>query len=339
MGKSFLSQEEIDALLGADKPGTKPALSAVEMDALGEIGNINAGSASTALSEILNQRVSINAPTLTFTTINELHQTFSMPYLLIEVEYIKGISGKNLFILKAEDAVVIANIMMGGNGQNISCEIDEITLSAVSEAMNQMIGYSATSMSEMFNRTISISPPRVRMINVIEDASQIEADIAQEIVVISFALKIGELLESQIMLVMTIDVARDHVRYLMQDTTIATKIDDVYDAAPRRLIEPQRRSAAEPPLLFNSGNLDLILDVPLRLSVLLGRTQKSIGDILKLTHGSIVELERMENEAVDILVNGKLIARGEVVVVKEYFGVRITDIISTENRLRNLVQK
>lgn len=344
MEKTFLSQEEIDGLLGAGNQDPKFILSAEEKDVLGEIGNISAGSASTALSEILNQRVIINAPSISFTTLNELHQRFATPYLLIEIEYTSGITGKNLFILKSEDAAVIANIMMGGTGRNVSGEIDEFTLSAVSEAMNQMIGYSATSMSEMFNRIISISPPQVRLISVKEDATQIESDILQQIVVIAFQLKIGDLLESQIMLVMNIDMARSYAIYLMEDTVkgagnLAPRPDDSDNGEAGRSIPQGKNITAENPLILHNGNLNLILDVPLRLSVLLGRTKKSIGDILKLTHGSIVELERFENEAVDILVNDKLIARGEVVVVKEYFGVRITDIISTENRLKNLVQK
>jgi len=351
MGKSFLSQEEIDALLGAGSQDSNIAennaetLSAEEQDVLSEIGNINVGSASTALSELLNQTVIINAPTLNYTTLNELHQGFASPYLFVQVEYTSGIEGNNIFILKAEDASLIANIMMGGNGEDISPEMDEITLSAVSEAMNQMIGYSATSLSEMFNKIIEISPPQLNMIESQNDVMQLGMNAFEQLVVISFKLQIGDLLESQIMLVLKLDVAKLHVRYILEDTakelgSITPKTEDTHKEATLSSI-PQEKNLIEKnnTLLLNSGNLNLILDVPLRLSVLLGRTKRSIADILKLTHGSIVELERLEHEPVDILVNEKLIARGEVVVVKEYFGVRITEIISMENRLKNLVQK
>jgi flagellar motor switch protein FliN/FliY len=215
MEKAFLSQAEIDGLPGTSNGRVN--LSEQERDILGEIGNINASSSSTALSEILKQRVLLDAPAISFTNLNELHQRFETPYILIEIEYTSGIPGKNLFILKSEDAVVISDIMMGGNGQDVTCKIDELTLSAVSEAMNQMIGTSATSMSEIFDKTISISPPRVRLINVKEEAAQIEPD-KKEVVVISFKLKIGDLMENQTMLVMNLDAAKEYVRYLVGGT-------------------------------------------------------------------------------------------------------------------------
>jgi flagellar motor switch protein FliN/FliY len=349
MGSSFLSQDEIDALLignrqVSDHVNNDMALSADEQDVLSEFGNINVGAASTALSELLDQRVIIDTPKLRYTTLGELHQSFNAPYVLVEVQYTAGIEGNNLFILKAEDAAVIANIMMGGNGQNVSSDMDEYTLSAVAEAMNQMMGFSATALSEMFKQTIEISPPLVKLISIGGTPTNLDMDLAEPMVTTSFNLKIGDLVESQIILIVSLEVAREHVKYLLEDT--AKEIESV----PLKTEKPQKeefipiskgRNVSEDNSIHlgNSGNLNLIMDVPLRLSVLLGRTKRSIADILKLTHGSIVELERLENEPVDILVNDKLIARGEVVVVKEYFGVRITEIISMENRLKNLVQK
>jgi flagellar motor switch protein FliN/FliY len=341
LGKSFLSQEEVDALLGTANNYFSQPLNTEEQDVLREIGNINAGSASTALSELLNQRVIINTPTLKFTTLKELHNEFDSPYLLVEVEYTTGINGSNIFIIKSQDAAIIANLMMGGNGQNCCSTVDEIAISAVSEAMNQMIGYSATSLSEMFNTVIVISPPKIKLIENKNDDELFELDTSEQIVVISFELKIGDILQSQIMLVMNIDVAKQQVQYLLEDTNKEfsnfvsdVKINDTINTPASQSQGPTEGNSSFP----NTGNLNLILDVPLRLSVLLGRTKRNIADVLRLTQGSIVELERLESEPVDILVNDKLIARGEVVVVKEYFGVRITDIISTENRLKNLVQ-
>jgi len=350
MEHSFLSQDEIDALLGGESQAPDNAenntkiLTADEQDVLSEIGNINVGAASTALSELLDQRVIIDTPTLSYTTLVELHSQFNAPYVLVEVQYTTGIEGNNLFILKSEDAAIIASIMMGGNGQNVSSDMDEYTLSAVSEAMNQMMGFSATALSEMFKKTIEISPPKVKLISANDDATQLDMDIFETLVTTSFKLQIGELLQSQIILIMSLEVARDHVKYLLEDTakelnSITPRAQETHHEASLSSISQEKNLLEENALLLNNGNLNLILDVPLRLSVLLGRTRRSIADILKLTHGSIVELERLENEPVDILVNEKLIARGEVVVVKEYFGVRITEIIPMENRLKNLVQK
>ena len=347
MEKSFLSQEEIDALLSGDSPASdnseNKALTTDEQDVLSEIGNINVGAASTALSELLDQKVIIDTPKLKYTTLNEIHQGFSAPYVLVEVQYTTGIEGNNMFIIQTQDAAIIANIMMGGTGENVSSEMDEYTLSAVAEAMNQMMGFSATSLSELFKQTIEISPPSVKLIKIEDYPAQINMDIHEQLVTTSFNLQIGDLVKSQIILIVSLDIARKHVEYLVED--IAKEIESI----PIRTAQPAEDDIVQLPAdrslredfgsLTGNANLNLIMDVPLRLSVLLGRTKRSIADILKLTHGSIVELERMENEPVDILVNEKLIARGEVVVVKEYFGVRITEIISQENRIKNLVQK
>lgn len=354
MDKPFLSQEEVDALLGMNNVSEVDNndiqtmfLSLEEQDVLSEIGNINAGSASTALSELLSQRVIIDTPNLKFTTPKELQQTFNAPYLLVEVEYTSGIEGNNVFVLKASDAAIIANLMMGGDGNCLTSEMDEITLSAVSEAMNQMIGFSATSMSQMFSRTIEISPPKIKVINFKQDEDQIEWNIFEEenIAVISFELQIGELLKSEIMLIMTIRVAKQQVNYLISgssnDQSFDTNTEDVYENVNYQIRQENTAHSTNQESNFpvNSNNLNLILDIPLKLTVLLGKTKRNIFDVLKFTQGSIVELERLESEPVDILVNDTLIARGEVVVVKEYFGVRITDIISAENRIKSLVAK
>ena len=93
---------------------------------------------------------------------------------------------------------------------------------------------------------------------------------------------------------------------------------------------------ATAPVQVNEANIGLILDVPLQVTVELGRTKKSIKDILELSNGSIVELDKLAGEPVDIHVNGKLLAKGEVVVIDENFGVRITDIVSPEERAARL---
>ncbi|NLV21136.1 MAG: flagellar motor switch phosphatase FliY, partial [Syntrophomonadaceae bacterium] len=236
MEKSFLSQEEIDALLSADSQASDNAenetmtLTADEQDVLSEIGNINVGAASTALSELLDQTVIIDTPTLSYTNLSEIHRRFTAPYVFVEVQYTAGIEGNNLFILKAEDAAVIANIMMGGNGQNIASEMDEYTLSAVAEAMNQMMGFSATALSEMFNRTIEISPPQVKLISVSEDPVQLDMDLYESMVTTSFKLQIGDLVESQIILIVSLEVARKHIQYLLEDT--AKDLDSIAPATP-----------------------------------------------------------------------------------------------------------
>jgi len=358
MDKPFLSQEEIDALLRGSGLEVKENSSAIEendeiltpeeKDILCEIGNISAGASSTALSELLRQKVIINIPTIWVTTLKDLHESFQTPYIAVEVNYTTGIEGKNLFIVKMDDAAVIADIMMGGTGENVSSQMDEITMSAVSEAMNQMIGFSATSMSELFRKTVEISPPTITTINVKEDRDNYIWDPEQKIIIISFKLKVGEILQSEIMLLMNPEVAKQQVSYLtsasydqaaVSSTPIEAEEQHLLPAATENPSDKKPELSESQKIRTNNDNyrnLDLILDVPLRLSVMLGRTKRNISDVLGFNLGTIIELERLADEPVDILVNDTLIAKGEVVVVNEYFGVRITSIISPENRVRNL---
>ncbi|MGI6452798.1 MAG: flagellar motor switch phosphatase FliY [Syntrophomonadaceae bacterium] len=349
MEKPFLSQEEIDVLLKhhnaeGNKYMSFEPLSEEEKDTLCEIGNISTGASSTVLSELLGQKVTINVPILWVTTLGELHGSFQVPYILVEVNYTSGLSGKNLLLLKTMDAAIIADIMMGGTGENPPEQLDEYSLSALSEAMNQMIGFSATSMSEMFQRKISISPPTITTVSLDQEDINI-LEMNQQIVVICFQLKVGQILQSEIMLLMEIEVAKKEVEYLFshnkpeQAPQTATPAREPADSYQDNETEPGASKSAPSSELkdpIDKQNLNLILDIPLKLSVVLGKTRKTIEDVVGLGVGSIVELEKFADEPVEIMVNGTLIARGEVVVVDEYFGVRITDIISPENRIKNL---
>jgi flagellar motor switch protein FliN/FliY len=180
----MLSQAEIDALLrgnfsdtdsstdNEDVPDPVPEspsrsvdqfdalLDESERDALGEIGNISMGSASTTLSELLRQKVTITSPKVVVMTQRELFESFRVPYIVIQVEFKAGLTGYNVLVIKLRDAMIMASLMMGGDGEVVSEEISELELSAASEAMNQMIGTASTSLSTMLGRAINISPPR-----------------------------------------------------------------------------------------------------------------------------------------------------------------------------------
>ncbi|MCB2359388.1 flagellar motor switch phosphatase FliY [Clostridium estertheticum] len=414
MSNGFLSQEEIDALLngdGADKaPTTDSAkedaalaansaegvdtkdisedkdiktesiesfeLTDSEKDLLGEVGNISMGSASTALSTIVGQPVNIATPVVTVSTLKELRGTFEIPNIALDVKFTSGIAGGNLLVIKNTDAAVIASLMMGGDG-NIEGkpELSEIELSAVSEAMNQMIGSAATSMATMFAREVNISPPQSKIWD--EGTSPLNDDIGEDeqVVQVAFKMTIGTLVDSVIMQVLPIETAKKIVAIMMGteasdesakvvEPQIETKTPEVhveepqyeqrstqeapqpeYYAKPIERQEPQvevRKAAFQPlkkaPLYNNPRNIDLILDVQLEISVVLGKTKKNIRDILNLGTGSLIELDKLAEEPVDILVNGKKVAYGEVVVVDENFGVRITSIISGEERVKTLTE-
>ena len=165
MDNSFLSQEEIDSLLNGDgnvESSNVPMdeLTDLEKDLLGEVGNISMGTAATALSAVVGKPVNITTPNITISTLNELKKGFVTPNIVLDVQFVSGISGGNLFVINIADSAVIANLMMGGDGKvEAASSLSELEISAVQEAMNQMIGSAATSMATMFSREVNISPP------------------------------------------------------------------------------------------------------------------------------------------------------------------------------------
>ncbi|AJA47836.1 flagellar motor switch phosphatase FliY [Clostridium pasteurianum DSM 525 = ATCC 6013] len=387
MSDGFLSQEEIDSLLNGGSNSSDDAkaidkdydLSDEQKDMLGEIGNISMGSASTALSTIINQQVNITTPVVSITTLKELRTQFQVPNIALDVQYTSGIVGENLLIMKVTDAGVIANLMMGGDGHVSTSELSEIELSAVSEAMNQMIGSAATAMATMLLREVNISPPTSEIIN--SDTQKLSAGITEDepIIQVAFRITIGDLVDSSIMQILPIETGKKLTSIMMgvnsedepketetaKEETAASKPVESSNNTPQQpvnnasyeeadrgnIIEEKTIETNQPPVEVQKANfqpleevtrysepknIDLILDVPLDISVVLGRSKKSIKEILNLGTGSLIELDRLAEEPVEILVNGKKIAYGEVVVVDENFGVRITSIVSSHDRVKSL---
>ncbi|WP_252254700.1 flagellar motor switch phosphatase FliY [Clostridium sp. ZBS12] len=384
MSNSFLSQEEINALLAGelsneetqevpqDNENTEE-LTDIEKDLLGEIGNISMGSASTALYQIINQNVNITTPVVSLTTLKDMKASFETPNIILDVEYTEGIIGRNILVMRTDDAAVIANLMMGGDGKvPENPELSEIEVSAVQEAMNQMIGSAATSMATMFSRRVDISPPTSKLWKEKDEPITETLSEDEEIVRVSFRLIIGDLVDSNIMQILPLNTAKKIVSIMMgeEDTsTEAIESAKVVEEKPRVQATNQKVNVHEQvqttikakpiveapkvqePIEVHEAafetlvpgdtsqvpkNIDLILDVPLDISVVLGRTKKSIKDILNLSTGSLIELDKLAEEPVEILVNGKKIAYGEVVVVDENFGVRITSIVSNAERIKSL---
>lgn len=422
MSNNFLSQDEINALLSGESTDSEDsnvsssasenmedAITETDKDLLGEIGNISMGSASTALYQLINQQVNITTPVVSVTTLKEIKEGFETPNIVLDIEYIAGIVGRNILIIKTYDGLVISNLMMGGDGKVTDVhELSELEISAVSEAMNQMIGSAATSMATMFGRKVDISPPTSRVVT--DEGTPISESIPEDepIVKVSFKMTIGDIVDSNIMQIFPIktaknivaimtgeDVADDNEVEEQKDKLIVNKeihtqpepqIQQTVSEQPMQYEQPQMQmqqqqyapqpqmqgygqsqmqSYMQQPQMYGGGqvqqyaqpvevhqaafepltpqnsvppikNIDLIMDVPLDISVVLGRTKKSIQDILNLGAGSLIELDKLAEEPVEILVNGKQIALGEVVVVDENFGVRITSIVSNVERLKSL---
>lgn len=421
-----LTQEEIDALLNgaASEPAASDSasneeassvlsddlLSSMEKDALGEIGNISMGSAATTLSVLLGHKVNITTPTVSVDTMSTIQNQYPMPYLVVEVGYVIGINGNNILAIQASDASIIADLMMGGDGLNPQEELNEIHMSAVGEAMNQMMGTVATSLSTMFNKKIDISPPKVNLIDLgAEDKITDLVNNDEPVVKTSFRMEVDGLIDSEIMQILPLNVAKEMVSFLMgggaeaevqeapapapepapapaapEPAPVAAAPAPAapqapQPAAPQYAAPPQPQYAAPPqqpqytappmgaqpvyappayannvvssgvpvqnaqfapltnePVEVNAANISLIQDVPLQVTVELGRTKKSIREILEFSTGSIIELDKLAGEPVDIHVNGQLTAKGEVVVIDENFGVRITEIVSPIERVQSL---
>ncbi|MGM0522543.1 MAG: flagellar motor switch phosphatase FliY [Bacillota bacterium] len=398
MSDGMLSQDEIDALLNGtsdeeetdenetieeESEDTSSILSDIEIDALGEIGNISFGSSATTLATLLNQKVDITTPEISIVKRNTLEQEFPHPHVGVEVEYTEGFEGDNLFVLKSSDASIIADLMLGGDGSNSEVELNEIHMSAVQEAMNQMMGTAATSMSTMFSKRIDISPPQTVMLEVGTEESDKYIPDDEYIVKVSFQLKIGTLIDSKIMQLLPPSFAKAMVDELLNGpkeepkqtapTQEAPKQEAQASPEPQQQVQqpnmnqqaaPQQQMYQQPRQPRNMGepmanqqnveqasfqafepiqlpehekrNLDMLLDIPLQVTVELGRTKRAVKDILELSTGSILELDKLAGEPVDIHVNNKLIAQGEVVVIDENFGVRVTEIISQSDRLKKL---
>lgn len=376
MMSSVLSQEEIDALLNDTfapesddnnkMAGDNGSIDSIERDALGEIANISMGAAATTLSSLLGKRVEITTPQLMTTTIEELKKKYPKPYVIVDVNYDLGLEGGNLLIIHTYDAGIIVDLMMGGDGSNPPMELNDLHLSAVSEAMNQMMGSSCTSLSQILNKRINISPPSLDLLHLGE--GNYFLDDSMEVVCISFRVHIQGLVDSEMMQLIPVKFAKQMVRELLHsnDMTqyqphkelpvnefhqpVSNMAHETYKPVSNNTYEDipiREKQVAVSNVQFNQlngtpnssvtpPNMDLILDVGLQLSVELGRTHKTIKDIIELSVGSVIELDKLAGEPVDVLVNGKLLAKGEVVVIDENFGVRVTEILTPTERVKNL---
>ena len=391
----ILSQEEISALLndtGSENATQNTSLTDNEKDAIGEIANISMGTAATTLFSLVNRKVEISTPVVSLATWDDIVEAYERPCVFIRIAYTVGLDGNNLLILKENDVKIITDLMMGGDGTNTDGELGELHLSAICEAMNQMMGSAATSLSSMLNKTIDISPPHADLIDLQEnvDEGTIDEFLKNPFVKISFKMEIGDLVNSTIMQLYPISFAKEMcagiTQNMEQDAAANASVTPQPEAKPEPQPTPQpapQQTMQSQPMMdqgmrgqamqgqpmmgqpmqgqpmmgqpmmsqpmmgqpvnvqpaqfqpfmgdlsaaFQKENIDLIMDVPLEVTVELGRTSKSIQEILDFAPGTIIELNKIAGEPIDVLVNGKYVAKGEVVVIEESFGVRITEII------------
>ncbi len=390
MASDMLSQEEIDALLKGDVEDEgnegNSDLTSEEKDALGEIGNISMGTAATTLFTLLGQKVIITTPKVSITSVEELSEEYPIPFVAVDVKYKYGIEGANVLILRTNDVKIISDLMMGGDGKKAEGEVNEMDLSAISEAMNQMVGSSSTSLSEMFSTTIDIDPPRAFNIDFKEGDYAFDAFGDEEpLVKISFKMVIGDLIDSEIMQLLPFSFAKSMVDKLFNPEEESDNSSDAVEQQPSNFNnEPTTPNPSEKGKLqsnndysnnrqktsnktdnFNDSqqniekqpvnvqkvdfqafdndentmyneSIDMIKDIPIELTAELGRTIKPINEILEYGPGTVIELDKLVGEPLEIFANGKFIAKGEVVVIDDNFGIRITDIINPAKRINRL---
>lgn len=370
-------------------------LDTLEIDTIGEILNISMGAAATTVSTLLNRKVSITTPTVRCIKTNEFEIEELEPADGVEIEYIKGLHGSNLLVMKRKDVRTIVDLLLGESISESEEELTEMQVSALSEIMNQMMGSSSTALADFFGKSISISiPRRFDVENVKEKIS--EAGFDGIIVTVSFLFEVEGLIDSTFCTILPLDFTRELVKFAMEMSAngsppetapakagTAPEPEGAAAGAAAREEKPGAAPAGEEtagnrepgedsteeniltkpgydrralqkvnvqPLklvsfdedgsgggvIEDTGNLDLIMDVPLEITVEIGRAKKLIKEILELEQGSILEISKQAGDSVDVVVNGRLMARGDVVVVDDNFGVRLTEIVSIKEIFRYL---
>ena len=419
----------------------KEMFNPMEIDAIGEMMNISLGSSATAVSNMLDHRVDITTPKVSVVDVKDFTIGKLEPAMGVEIKYVEGLEGSNIMLLRKSDIKVIVDILMGSETPDEEFELNELTISAVCEVMNQMMGAAATALSDFLGYPVNISTPTPFEL---EDLDEFKKNHlpqgADQVVVVRFSLKIENALESEFMNVMSVSLAKELLRGLGlgdEDEEEAhpapapepapapasdedsgsgggkqlsqAEIEALMAAnmgggdaapapapapAPAAQPKPQAQPAAAampqqppiaaptpegmpaggymgypPPMYYpnypypygyppqaaptppepkvintkpvslqemdpisalgkeQAQNLDLIMGVPLQVTVEIGRTQRKVQEILEFSKGSLLVLDKLAGDQVDLFVNGKCIAKGDVVVIDDNFGVRITEIV------------
>lgn len=377
--------------------------SSYEIDAVGEILNISMGSAATAVSELLNAKVWITTPQVNVVQVKDLNYDNLEPAICVKIVYVEGITGLNMMVLKQNDVQLILNQLLG-NPLVIDpdFQFDELNISAVSEIMNQMMGASATALSDLLGTKVDISVPSPYIIENAKFGDLCEMDADETIVSVTFNLQVDGVMESEFMSVLSLPLAKTLSSKMIEKfdepqeeeeaaaapapapAPAAAPASNGYAAPPgggmpQQAAMPQMPMGGEmpqqmyqmppqgmygypnqyaaygaypppppPPVNVQNAqlhqfdamdfgipadqkdNLKLLMGVPLEISVEIGTAKRKVKDILEFTQGTVIELERQAGAPVDVVVNGNLIARGDVVVIDDNFAVRITEIVKSK---------
>lgn len=339
--------------------------SPMEIDAIGEILNISLGSSATSISGLLDRRVTITTPVVSVMTAKEFSFQSYEPAIGVEINYISGLSGTNVMILKETDIKAIVGLLLGTDYSDQEFVMDEMSISAICEVMNQMMGASSTALSQFLNRTVNISTPTTFAIEDSDEFKKKYYTDDEKIVTVSFQLMIENIVNSEFISVLTTDLAKELISLFSIDDE--PEVEPVSEPALKPEPQPVRQQSAAPkpkpkpaaprpvePIQMQqpayesfdeevslteneSSNLNMILSIPLQVTVEIGNTKKKIKEILEFTTGTIIELNKQAGTPVDVFVNGQAVAKGDVVVVDDYYGVRITEVLSSNEEILKML--
>ena len=392
------------------------------IDAIGEIMNISLGSSATAASNMLDHRVDITTPRVSVINAEDFTLGKIEPAVGVEIKYVCGLEGSNIMLLKRSDVRAITDILLMTETPDEEFELNELSISAVCEVMNQMMGSSATALSDLLGRMVNISTPESFELDDLDKVKEEHFPVTHgPVVVVRFNLTIDDVLDSEFMNVMSVELGKELIAGFGLDAEAEPAPEPAPAAAPapapagggatmsqeeiERMMAagapaaapapagvPAAPAAAPPgmppagempaaypgyppygpmpaqgpypypyppypmyppqpaappdPKVINAqpnrmrelssetqlnqeqkDNLDLILSVSLEVAVEIGRTRRKIQDILSFSKGSLVVLDKLAGDQVDLLVNGQCVAKGDVVVIDDNFGIRITEIL------------
>ena len=410
----------------------------MELDAIGEIMNISLGSSATAVSNMLDHRVDITTPSVSVVSVDEFSIGDLEPAIGIEIRYVSGLEGSNIMLLKKSDVKVIVDILMGTETPDEEFELNELTISAVCEVMNQMMGAASTALSDFLGHPVNISTPQSFPLDNMEEFKKDHfVSNSSTLVVVRFLLSIEDILKSEFVNVMSVDLARELLAGFEMNFGTVPSEESAPAPEPKPAPQPEPQPAPQPqgaaqsaggpvlsqeeiermlggmggqsqpaqpqqepvqqapvqqapvqqapvqqapvqqvpvqqipvqqvpvqqaaptwpapePKLINAtpmsfapldvedrlgkeqaDNLELIMSVPLEISVEIGRTRRKVEDILSFSKGSLVVLDKLAGDQVDLFVNGLCVARGDVVVIDDNFGVRITEVLKQSELLK-----
>ena len=359
MSDGSLSQDEIDALLqgvddmapqGGPAPpaagGDTGVLSDQEKNDFMGIIDQQLTTASNTLTTIVSKKVEMPGPNIEIKSPDDLRAELTGEYIQIRVDYTEGIAGETLFLLKKNDGAIIADLMMGQEGKEPPADLNDLYLSALGEALSQVNSAGLNIISDKIDRVIKTAPPKVE---VVTDPAKIMLPSGDKLVSVSSSLNVEGLITSNLIQIYPIPFIKEITGAPAGEGVSFDMAPQAAPAAPAAAApsgpapdQVKVQQAQFPPLNIQGAapeqhsNIQLLMDVPMQLTVELGRTRMLVQEILGLGEGSIIELDKLAGEPVDLLINNKLIAKGEVVVIDENFGVRVTDIINPVERVMHL---